>query len=151
MKKLVLAVAVVGMFAIGNNAQAYYGYGMAGCGWGSYYWDYYGWTQVLASTTNSLASNQAFGISSGTSGCYQPSVRAETEKQMFVTENFENLTIEMAKGQGEYLDSLASLMGCDAAKLGAHTKSNFDSLVSDNAQGLYENVKASAAVLGCAG
>lgn len=148
MKKLALSLAVFGVLAVSasNNAHAY---GMAGCGWGSYYWSYYGWTQVLASTTNSMASNQAFAISSGTSGCYKPSIRAEAEQEMFVTENFDTLAMEMAQGKGEYLESFAALMGCEKEAFSAGAKANYRSLMSENAEGLLRNVRNSANVLGC--
>ena len=68
-------------------------------------------SQVCAVTTNGTFGNQTFGISSGTSNCDRPSSFASNEKlNKFVADNMDNLAIDMAKGKGEYLDTLVILM-----------------------------------------
>ena len=72
--------------------------------------------QVLAVTTNGTSGNQTFGITSGTSGCTQDGVVRSTWKTaMFVDGNMNKLARDMSVGHGESLDSLANLLGMDAA------------------------------------
>lgn len=74
--------------------------------------------QVMMATTNGIGMN-TFAISSGTSGCTNDGkVMAEYKSTVFVSVNFENLSQEMAQGQGEHLASLASLMGVPAEHQG---------------------------------
>jgi len=72
--------------------------------------------QLLMSTTNNtILPWQAFGISSGTMGCTNDGVVwAEHKATMFASLNFENLSQDMARGQGEHLTALATLMGVPA-------------------------------------
>ena len=71
--------------------------------------------QVLMATTNGTFGSTTFGISSGTSGCTNDgAVWAEHKVTMFAEINFEDLSQEMAQGQGEHLPSLATLMGVPA-------------------------------------
>lgn len=67
--------------------------------------------QVLAVTTNGTFGNQTFGISSGTLECEKPNRFASREQlNKYVAENMDNLANDIAKGQGEYLNTLAVLM-----------------------------------------
>ncbi len=69
-------------------------------------------TQVLIATTNGTFGSQTFGISSGTSGCTNDGTIVMKEKvNVFASVNFDNLSQEMAQGQGEHLASMATLMG----------------------------------------
>jgi hypothetical protein len=68
-------------------------------------------TQVLMATTNGTFGSQTFGISSGTSGCTNDGTIVMKEKvNVFAAINFDNISQEMAQGQGEHLTSLATLM-----------------------------------------
>lgn len=72
-------------------------------------------SSAIRSTTNAFLPN-TFSMTSGTSGCAQHSiVKNESEQKYFVEANLQRLTLEMARGQGEYLRSFASVMGCDAS------------------------------------
>ena len=67
--------------------------------------------QVLAVTTNGTFGNQTFGITSGTLECEKPGKFATREQlNRYVAENMDNLANDIAKGQGEYLNTLAVLM-----------------------------------------
>ncbi len=71
--------------------------------------------QVLAATTNGTFWSQTFGMSTGTSGCSQDGiVSREHETAVYAQATIENLSQEMAQGQGEHLASLATLMGVPA-------------------------------------
>jgi hypothetical protein len=65
----------------------------------------------MQSTTNNTFGSQTFGISFGTSGCTNNGViMSEHKTSVFAALNFENLSQDMAKGDGEHLSSLAELM-----------------------------------------
>ena len=86
--------------------------------------------QVLAATTNGTSGNQTFGISSGTLGCHQPSKLVSNEKlEKFVAANMDAIAYDMARGQGETLDTIATMLDIsDKAAFKAALKSNFDKI-----------------------
>ncbi len=68
-------------------------------------------SQTLAVTTNGTFANQTFGITSGTSNCQRFTSIASNERiNIFVSENLDNLAIDIARGSGEYLSTFAVLM-----------------------------------------
>ena len=70
--------------------------------------------EVLAVTTNGTCANQTFAITSGTLEYEEGAVIGmNKEVQSFVAQNMDSLATDMAKGEGEYLDALASLMKVD--------------------------------------
>ncbi len=84
-----------------------------GCGLGSMMIDNDGslMSQTFAMTLNGCFGSQLFGVSSGTSNCDKPDSFFASEKiNTFVADNMDNLANDIAKGQGEYLDTLAVLM-----------------------------------------
>jgi hypothetical protein len=67
--------------------------------------------QVFAATTNGTFGNQTFGITSGTSNCEQyKSFTMNDKVNTFVADNMDSLAKDIAKGEGEYLDTMAGLM-----------------------------------------
>jgi len=90
-----------------------------GCGLGTLAWADYKHPkniapQVMMATTNGMLFNTV-GISFGLSGCTNDgAVMAEHKAEMFVASTFESLSEDMARGQGEHLASLATLMGVPA-------------------------------------
>ncbi|HPC47607.1 MAG TPA: DUF3015 family protein [Deltaproteobacteria bacterium] len=67
--------------------------------------------QVLAVTTNGTSGNQTFGITSGTLNCDQPAKIVSIERvNTYVSDNMDNLARDIARGDGEYLHTLAVLM-----------------------------------------
>jgi hypothetical protein len=89
--------------------------------------------QVMMATTNGTFGSQTFGISSGTSGCTNDGkVWASQKVNVFTALNFDNLSQEMAQGQGEHLTSLATLMGIpeeNHQEFFAMTQENYTTLV----------------------
>jgi hypothetical protein len=72
--------------------------------------------QLLSMTTNGSFLSQAFGITSGTSGCSASGIVSnDQEIKYFVKHNQDDLSREMARGQGERLEALAQLHGCTSA------------------------------------
>ncbi len=115
MKRLVIALALVALCAF-VAAPVMAGQNNYGCGLGSLIFkngiQKDGLiSQTLAGTTNMSTFTQFFGITSGTSNCSQFSSIVSNEKiQIFVAENMDSLAVDMARGNGEYLSTLAVLM-----------------------------------------
>jgi hypothetical protein len=107
MKAVLLILA--SLIAAGN-AYA----GDAGCGLGSVVIQKNSkGLQLLASTTNATLFSQPLGITSGTSGCSSSGiVKNDQQMEYFVEVNHDDLSREMAQGQGEKLNTLAALNGC---------------------------------------
>jgi hypothetical protein len=106
--KLVLA-AVLTIFTAGAFAA-----GDSGCGLGSMVISKNSkGLQLLSLTTNASFFSQGFGITSGTSGCSSSGiVQNDRQIEYFVEVNHDDLTREMAQGDGEKLKTLAALNGC---------------------------------------
>ncbi len=118
LKKLLivqLAVVLVGFSAAVASAKLNPDTG-PGCGLGKLAWmDYKApkqiAPQVMMATTNAIGL-YTFAITFGTSGCTNDGVIMKTERvNVFAAINFENLSQDMARGEGEHLASLATLMG----------------------------------------
>ncbi|MBG07503.1 MAG: hypothetical protein CME68_01995 [Halobacteriovoraceae bacterium] len=63
-------------------------------------------------STNSFTT--PLGITSGTSGCKRHSIVQNKFKQIhFVEENMDQLEVEMSIGQGQTVEQLAALVGCE--------------------------------------
>lgn len=131
MRKL-LAVAAI---ALPFSAMAAGENNIGACGWGSKLFEGQSGLapQVLGATTNGTFGNQTFAITSGTSGCTQDgAVRSTWKTAMFIDGNKENLARDMSVGGGEALDSLAHLLGVEAADRAA-----FNRIARDNMQRIF--------------
>ena len=111
-RKLWLAAAVLGLAAAAHAGSQNDG----GCGLGSMMFpENKPVHQIVAATTNGSFGNQTFGITTGSLGCTSGGLlKAGKERQVFVATNFRAIQREMAAGKGQYVASLASLMGCGA-------------------------------------
>jgi DUF3015 family protein len=86
-----------------------------GCGLGKKLWE--NWKgqkqiapQVFMSSTN-VTGSYSFSISSGTSGCSNDGTLWDSERaNLFIGVNYASLAEEMARGRGEHLASLATLL-----------------------------------------
>jgi len=68
--------------------------------------------QVVGATTNGTFGSQTFGISSGTSGCTEDgAVKLVKATEVYAEVNLDSLRREMASGQGEYVTTLAAMLG----------------------------------------
>ena len=140
-KSLFIALVVVAF--IGTQVGMVLAAGIAdtgpGCGLGKEVWkddphtDNIGKQMLISTTNNPFIPLQAFAITTGTLGCKNNGkVWAEEKVNLFASANFENLSQEMAQGQGEHLASLASLMGVPAEHQGeffAMTQERYATLV----------------------
>jgi hypothetical protein len=107
-------------------------YGPAGCGLGSLIFEpNSGFTQIFAATTNGTFGNQTFGITSGTSNCAGGS-GGSASARVFVETNRVALAKDIARGQGETIDSLSRLAGCRASgAVGSSLQRRFDQIFTD--------------------
>ena len=127
--KITNLLLAFGLVLAGTAAQAAE-YGAAGCGLGSLaFHDQPGFIQVVAATVNETGV-QTFGITTGTSNC-GPGV-FNSQMDIFVDSNKVALSNEAARGQGETIAVLSSMMGCsDAAVVGSTLKSNYSEIFAN--------------------
>lgn len=132
MKKSILLLSLAGLF-LAQTSVAEPKYGAAGCGLGSVFFkpDSGAFMQILAATTNGSSANQTFGITSGTSNCGASGGDSAQNTKTFVATNRAAVAKDVARGQGETIDSVAELAGCgDSAAVGATLQKNFSSIFS---------------------
>ncbi len=109
-------------------------YGMAGCGLGSVvFGNEGGFSQVFAATTNGTSGNQTFGISSGTSNCEGLSGSSASRAADYVIANRIQIETDAARGQGESIDALATLGGCDSKQLASSLQSGYGKIFEEEA------------------
>ncbi len=130
LKKIALAAVI----AAGSTAV--FADSDVGCGIGSQVWAGQSGKvpKILAGTTNGLFANQLFGITFGTLGCSGTGT-VTAQAVTFTNENSEALARDMAVGQGESLNVLASLLNikeADKARFFALTKTNFSKIYSSD-------------------
>ena len=128
-----LVMGMAGM-ALGNHDSRGPGCGLGKLAWADHSDKMHNIApQVMMATTNGTFGSQTFGISSGTSGCSNDGkVWASEKVKVFTALNFDNLSQEMAQGQGEHLTSLATLMGIpeeNHQEFFAMTQENYTNLV----------------------
>jgi hypothetical protein len=70
-------------------------------------------SQTLAVTTNATLFSQLLGITFGTSGCSASGfVQTKQDAIMYAEANLNSLRVDLARGEGEGVLALSSLMGC---------------------------------------
>ncbi|MDX1636034.1 MAG: DUF3015 domain-containing protein [Marinobacter sp.] len=119
MKKL-----IAGAMLLGASTLAF---AQPGCGVGAMIWKGQSGIapHVLAATTNGTFGNQTFGMTTGTLGCQTN--EAVRSMAMYMDSNIDKIARDMSRGSGENLDTLAVLLGVDAADRG-----EFRQLLQDN-------------------
>ena len=92
-------------------------------------------SQTFAATTNGTSGNQTFGITSGTSNCEQyQTLTMNTRVNVFVADNMDSLAKDIARGEGEYLDTMTGLMEMDQA-----ARPQFYALLQKNFSRIYSS------------
>lgn len=136
MKKILISMVVsagltTGLFAAANSN--------AGCGLGSVIIDKQGliWN-VFQATTNGTSGNQTFGITSGTSGCEHSVSFLDSRTQEFVASNMDAISQEIARGDGEHLDTLIELLDIS-------DKGGFKVALQENYNKLYKSKDSQSA------
>lgn len=109
----------------------------AGCGVGSMIWEGKEGIipNVLAATTNGIWGNQTFGMSTGTLGCDNSASKGAMALNKYLDSNLDKVALDMSRGEGEYLQGLATVMGVkaeDRSEFFTVSKTNFDRIFSSN-------------------
>lgn len=117
-----IVVLVISLFSVASMASKW---GDAGCGLGHMVLGKDG-NQILAATTNGTGS-QTLAITSGTSGCVEGGAVAQ-QVPVYIEINRANLAKEAARGEGETLAGLASLLGCKQEVFGPAMKANYNQI-----------------------
>jgi hypothetical protein len=116
---LILLALTISTVALANHHKPY---GMAGCGWGSQMHDKDG-NQIMAATTNGTGT-QTFGISSGSSNCVTATEHTAKIKN-FIEANYESLVTDMARGNGDSINTLSAMYGCNNDNFATTVKNNY--------------------------
>ena len=130
LRKKIAVLVAAGMLALSSSAFATnvgpgLGYVLIGDKTGP------GW-DLLASWLNGIYWNQWFAISFGTSG-YDQGLIGMTETNQFVADNMDALANDIAKGEGEYIDTLSSMLNVsDSVAFKANLQNNFDEIFSSS-------------------
>lgn len=139
MKKVLMSIVAIAAlstagFATVNN--------QTGCGLGSQVIkdDSSAVMLALQATTNGTSFNQSFGITSGTSGCKKAKFVMNERAAEFVASNMDQLSREIAIGQGESVSTLAELLNVE-------NKAEFASALQANYNAIYTSEKADMATV----
>lgn len=111
--KRITGVVLVGLCVFGLTGTALADQNNTGCGLGSIVFKGQNGllSQTCAATFNGIYGNQTFGITTGTSNCTKAANFTSNEKlNKFVSDNMDNLAMDISKGDGEYLSTLAVLL-----------------------------------------
>lgn len=87
---------------------------------------------VVAAILNAVIIPNTFFMTTGILGCdVSQQVQNEQNREVFVASNMDNITRDVAQGQGEYLASLANIMGIQE-----EDKQDFFSITQKNSEKL---------------
>lgn len=132
MKKILTSLAVAAVLSTASYAGVN---SQTGCGLGSQIIKQDDTAVILAlqATTNGTSGNQTFGISSGTSGCKKAQFAMNERVEEFVASNMDQLSKEIAIGQGESIDTLAELLNIeDKATFAASLQENYNRIYTSS-------------------
>lgn len=137
---------IIGLLALVATTSAFAADSSSGCGMG---YEVAPNQSLVSSSTRSIVNatfSNSIAMTLGTSGCAKHSiVKNEAKGIHFAEANMNQLAVEMARGNGEFVASFASVYGCnDASAFGSMVQSNYESVLpSTNTTGveLYNNVK----------
>ena len=101
--------------------------------------------ELIGTFLNGICANGTFAITKGTLDYKDgASIGMNEEVKNFVAKNMDNLATDMAKGDGEYLDTLAALMEiADKAEFNSKMKANFSNIYTSygvSAEQVAENI-----------
>ena len=136
--KIILSLVLSALMA---PLSAFAADGSSGCGPGWYaFKDNSLVSSALRSTTNGiLFPVVTIGMTVGSSNCTQHKiVKNEKRSLHFVTMNYYELKSDMAKGDGQYINALASTLGCNAsasAEMSQKLQGQFSKIYDQDAVG----------------
>lgn len=134
---IVMALVAFAVSGPAAHAKGKVKYGMAGCGVGSLIFedDNAKWKQIAASVIDDyfLGGFRMWAITTGTSNCKTEG--SGDKAALFITMNKAALAKDVARGEGESVATLSTLMGCrDSVALNGALQRNYDSLFVDSAR-----------------
>lgn len=132
MKKILISIVVVAALSIAGFATVN---NQTGCGLGSQIIkdDSSAVMLALQATLNGTTGSQTFGITSGTSGCRKASFVMNERAAEFVASNMDQLSREIAIGQGESVSTLAELLNVqDKAAFAAALQTNYNAIYTSD-------------------
>ena len=125
-KALIPAILGAGLIV---STPAHAAYGPAGCGLGSQFFDKEGnATGVMGAFTslvNSLFWNQAISVLLNIGDCKSGGA---SNVDTFIQDNASELAFEFAQGQGENVETVSNMLGCEQANLIAYGNTNYNML-----------------------
>jgi hypothetical protein len=143
-KSIILVFALAAVMVISGTAlAATLNQKNTGCGLGTMVFEGQNGlaSQTFAVTTNGTFGNGTFGITSGTSNCDKPASFSSNQRlQEFVADNMDNLASDIARGNGEYLNTLAVLASVPEGK-----RADFASRLQANFSSIYTSDKVTHA------
>lgn len=138
---------IIGLLALVATTSVFAADSSSGCGMG---YEVAPKQSLVSSSTRSIVNatfSSTIAMTLGTSGCAKHSIVYNEAKGIhFAETNMNQLAIEMARGNGEFVASFASVYGCaDASAFGSMVQSNYEAVLpSTKTTGveLYNNVKS---------
>ena len=137
---------IIGLMALVATTSAFAADSSSGCGMG---YEVAPKQSLVSSSTRTIVNatfSNTVAMTLGTSGCAKHSIVQNDAKGIhFAEANMNVLAMEMARGNGEFVSTFASVYGCSNSEaFGAMVQSNYESVLpSTNTTGveLYNNVK----------
>lgn len=132
MKRILLGA----LLAVASSSVLAEAPGGPGCGWGNMLFKGQKGlpSHMVASTTNASSGNATFGMTSGTNGCRTDGTLTYEGKPMLVVSTMmDELSEDMAKGEGEALTTYAVVLGVpleDRAHFKSVTNQHFSEIFS---------------------
>ena len=111
MKKIIAGLVLISASSVANAGAA----GGSGCGWGQALFDGQSGTatHVLAGITNASTGNNTFGMTTGTNGCTTNGTLSYGG-QSVVSSIMNEFSEDVARGEGDALDTVAIVYGVEA-------------------------------------
>lgn len=127
---------VIGLFFVLFSFSASAGYKAAGCGFGALVFKNNNewWAQTLAATTNGTSGSQTFGITTGTLECDANALFTQMEKaKVFIEANKNEISNDVARGQGETINALAGIFNCsEKAQFASSLQNRYSEIFTEN-------------------
>lgn len=138
---------IIGLIALVSAASVSAADSSSGCGMG---WEVAPKQSLISSSTRSIVNatfSNTIAMTLGTSGCAKHSIVKNDAKGIhFAEANLNQLAVEMARGNGEFVASFASVFGCqNSSDFGSMVQANYETVLptaSTSGVELYNNVKA---------
>jgi hypothetical protein len=142
-----MRIIIIALLTIISATSAFAGDSSSGCGMG---WEVAKNQSLVSSFTRAIVNatfSNTIAMTLGTSGCAKHSIVNNDAKGIhFAEANMNQLAIDMARGNGEFVTSFASVFGCQNSRaFGSMVQANYETVLpSESTSGveLYNNVKA---------